>query len=123
MMERVEWLKWRMTIGSRKGRAHDLLYFLAHEVYYWLCTLRGYRPRHFLAPLPDELKGLMPGDRYLAVWPRLPLSIRLLDKFYEGHVGFAHYRPEAAAEARAKGMRAEVMVVRAGVLKFGGSSK
>jgi hypothetical protein len=122
-MGRAEWLKWRMTIGSRKRRAHNLLYFLAFEIYYWLCTMRGYRPRHFLDPFPDELKGLMPGDKYLAVWPRLPVSVQVLDKFYDGHVGFAPYRPEAAAGARAKGLRAEVMVVRAGVLEFGGSSK
>jgi hypothetical protein len=73
--------------------------------------------------LPDDLKGLMPGDRYIAIWPRLPLSIRLLDKVFDGHVRFAPYAPEAAAEAKAKGMRAEVMTVRAGVLLFGGSSR
>ena len=122
-MKRIEWLKWRMRFGSRNGRARNMLFFLSYEVYYWLCTLRGYRPRHFLDPLPDDLKGLMPGDRYIAIWPRLPLSIRLLDKVFDGHVWFAPYSPEAAAEAKAKGMRAEVMTVRAGVLLFGGSSR
>jgi hypothetical protein len=112
-----------MWFGSRKGRARNLLLFLAYEVYYWLCTLRGYRPRHFLNPLPDDLKELLPGDSYIAVWPRLPPSIRLLDKVFAGHVKFAPYTPEAAAEARAQGMCAEVMTVRAGVLQFGGGSE
>jgi hypothetical protein len=73
--------------------------------------------------MPASIAGLKPGDRYLVVWPRLPLSVRLLGRVVAGHVEFAPYTPEAAAEARAKGERVEVRVVQAGVLRSGGSFK
>ena len=123
MGRRVEWLKLQWRHGRRARLPLALLYLLTFESYYQLCTLLGYRSRHFLDPFPDSLKGLKPGDRYLVVRPRLPLPIRLLDGIFHGHVEFAPYSPGAAAEAEAKGGRVEVGVVRAGVLRSGGSFK
>jgi hypothetical protein len=123
MFSRVEWLKLQSRHGGRARLPFALLYLLTFESYYRLCALLGYRPRHFLDPFPDNLRGLKPGDRYLIVWPHLPLPIRLLDRIFPGHVEFAPYTPGAVAEARAKGRRADVGVVRAGVLRSGGSFK
>ena len=123
MFPRVEWLRLQMRHGRRVGLPFALLYLLTFEAYYQLCTLLGYRPRHFLDPSPDNLRGLKSGDRYLVVWPHLPLTIRLLDRIHPGHVEYAPYTPGAAAEAKAQGKRVEVGVVRAGVLRSGGSFK
>lgn len=123
MFSRVEWLRLQCRHGRRARLPFALLYLLTFESYYQLCTLLGYRPRHFLDPFPDSLKGLKPGDRYIVVWPHLPLPIRLLDRIFPGHVEYIAYTARAAAEAKAKGRRAEVGVVRAGVLRSGGSFK
>jgi len=123
MFERMEWLKLQVRHGRRARLPFALLYLLTFEVYYQLCTLLGHKPRHFLDPFPDNLRGLKPGDRYLIVWPHLPLLIRVLDRIYPGHLEFAPYTPGAVAETRAKGRRKEVGVVRAGVLRSGGSFK
>jgi hypothetical protein len=117
-MSRIEWLKWRMSFGSRKGRARQLKLFLAFEVYYQLCKLRGYGVHHFLEwqgkPVPE---GALPAaGRYILVWPRLPLSIRLLDRVFPfgraAHAEHIPHTPEIAEEIRRAGRRAEVVEIR-----------
>jgi hypothetical protein len=125
-MGRIEWLKWRMRFGSRESRAQQLKLFLAFEVYYQLCKLRGYRVNHFLGwqgkPIPEGAQPLE--GRYLLVWPRLPLSIRLLDRIFpfgrHAHAEHLPYTPEMAEEIRGTGRRAEVVEIRY-ELGFGGS--
>lgn len=127
-MGRIEWLKWRMSFGSRKSRARQLKLFCAFEVYYQLCKLRGYRVNHFLEwqgkPIPE---GAHPAaGRYILVWPRLPLSIRLLDRVFpfgrHAHAEHIPYMPDTAEEIRRTGRRAEVVEIRY-ELVFGGSSE
>jgi hypothetical protein len=127
-MSRIEWLKWRMSFGSRKSRAQQLKLFLAFEVYYQLCKLRGYRVNHFLEwqgePIPE---GAQPATgKYILVWPRLPLSIRLLDRIFsfgrDAHAIHIPYTPETEEEIRGTGRRAEVVEIRY-ELRFGGSSE
>ena len=100
--------------------------FLAFEAYYQLCALRGYRPRHVLLDsLPESLRAIPPGGRVLLVWPRLPLSVRVLERICPyangSHAEFAPYTPEALRGARASGRRAEVIVTAQGELHDGGS--
>ena len=127
-MSRIEWLKWGMSFGSRKSRAHQLKLFLAFEVYYQLCKLRGYGVNHFLewqgGPIPE---GAQPEEgKYILVWPRLPLSIRLLDTIFpfgrDAHAVHIPYTPELAEEIRGTGRRAEVVEIRY-ELRFGGDSE
>ena len=127
-MGRIEWLKWRMSFGSRERRAQQLKLFLAFEVYYQLCKLRGYGVNHFLEgqgkPIPE---GAQPAaGKYILVWPRLPLSVRLLDKIFpfgrHAHAEHIPYTPEMAEEIRGTGRRAEVVEIRY-ELGFGGSSE
>ncbi len=108
-----------------RNRPRQLLIFLAFEAYYQLCALRGYKPRHMLDPSPESLKGLRPGGRILMIWPRLPLSIRVLDRiiFPGAHAVLAPYTPEALEAARASGRRVGFMEVVLGELRHGGSFK
>jgi hypothetical protein len=124
MGKRVEWLKFVMRYSRPRSRAPQILIFLAFEFYYGLCKLRGYRARHFLDPVPAERKGTKPGDRYILIWPPLPLSIRLLDRIFcrAGHVEVAPYTPEAFEEVRASGRRAEIMVTQQGEFRAGNST-
>jgi hypothetical protein len=117
-MSRIEWLKWRMSFGSRRSRARQLKLFLAFEVYYQLCKLRGYGVNHFLEwqgkPMPE---GSQPMEgKYIRVWPRLPLSIRLLDKVFpfgrDAHAEHIPYTPDMAEEIRSTGRCAEVVEIR-----------
>jgi hypothetical protein len=122
---RIEWLKFVMRYNRPKSRvrcARQVLFLITFEVYYGLCRLRGYPARHFLDPMPEEMRGMQAGERVLLIWPRLPLSIRLLDRiFYRiGHAGFVPYTWEAASGAEASGMRAEVIAVAQGELHYGG---
>ena len=121
MGKRVEWLRFVMRYG--RNRPRQLLIFLAFEAYYQLCALRGYRPRHILDPSPEALKDMPPGGRILMIWPRLPLSIRALDRviFSGSHAELVPYTPEAYEAARASGRRAKVMGVVLGELRHGGS--
>lgn len=117
-MSRIEWLKWRMSFGSRESRAQQLKLFLAFEVYYQLCKLRGYGVSHFLEwqgkPIPEGAEPLE--GRYILVWPRLPFSIRLLDRIFpfgrHAHAEYLPYTPDAAEEIRSTGRRAEVVEIR-----------
>ena len=117
-MSRIEWLKWRMSFGSRKSRARQLKLFLAFELYYQLCKLRGYGVHHFLAwqgkPVPE---GAQPAaGKYILVWPRLPFSIRLLNRIFpfgrDAHAERIPYTPEIAQEMRDTGRHAEVVEIR-----------
>ena len=117
-----------MSFGSRKSRARQLKLFLAFEVYYQLCKLRGYGVNHFLEwqgePIPQ---GAQPeAGKYNLVWPRLPLSIRLLDTIFpfgrDAHAERIPYTPEIAEEIKGTGRRAEVVEI-SYELRFGGSSK
>ncbi len=120
MGERAEWLKFVMRYG--RNRPRQLLIFLAFEAYYQLCTLRGYRPRHLLDPSPEWMRAGLAGQRILMVWPRLPLSLRVLDRVFPGaHAELVPYTPEAYEAARASGRRAEVMGAVLGELRDGGS--
>ena len=62
--------------------------------------------------------------RYIRVWPRLPLSIRLLDRIFPfgrgAHAEHIPYTPDRAGEIRGTGRRAEVVEIRY-ELGFGGS--
>ena len=117
-MGRIEWLQWRMSFGSRKSRAQQLKLFLAFEVYYQLCMLRGYRVNHFLEWEGKQIpEGAQPGaGKYILVWPRLPLSIRLLDRIFSfgrhAHAEHIPYTPDMAEEIRGSGSRAEVVEIR-----------
>ncbi|HZG51335.1 MAG TPA: hypothetical protein VEZ40_04290 [Pyrinomonadaceae bacterium] len=127
-MGRIEWLKWRMSFGSRKSRARQLRLFLAFEVYYQLCKLSGYGVNHFLEwqgkPVPE---GAQPMEgKYILVWPRLPLPIRLLDRLFRfgrlAHAEHIPYTPEMAEEIKSTGRRAELVEIRY-ELRSGGSSE
>lgn len=122
MGKRVEWLKFVTRYGRPGSRTRQLFIFLAFEAYYQICALRGYRPRHLLDPLPEWTRGMVPGERILMIWPRLPLSIRVLDRIFPGaHAELVPYTPEAFAAAKASGTRAEVMGFVLGELRHGGS--
>jgi hypothetical protein len=125
MVRRLDWLKLNMRRGRpTRVRARVVCHFLAFEFYYWLCRLLGYRPRHYLDYPVAGVQGLRAGDKYLVIWPRLPLTIRLLDRIFSptGHARFAPYSSAAAEDAGSKGRRMAVMTVRAGVLGVSGSS-
>ena len=120
MMSRIEWLKLQMRHGRYEKLPLVLLVFLGFEAFYQFCTLRGYRPRHALIdPPPEGLRSMPPGEkRVLLVWPRLPLSIRVLERLcpYAGgsHAEFSPYTPEAEAAARETNRRFAVVHVREG---------
>ena len=118
MGKRVEWLKFVMRHG--RSRRRQLLIFLAFEAYYQLCTLRGYRPRHLFDPSPEWMRAGLAGRRILMIWPRLPLSLRVLDRLFPGaHAHVVPYTPEAYEAARASGRRAEVTEAVLGELRLG----
>ena len=120
-----EWLKLQMRHGGRARLPFALFYFITFEAYYQLCTLLGYRPRHFLDPMPEEVRGIRAGEHILLILPCLPLSIRLLDRiFYRiGHAEMVPYTAEAAARAAASGWHIEVLDVVEGEIRAGGSFK
>lgn len=127
MDRRVEWLKLQMRHG-RPGRLPLVLFVLiSFESFYQLCALLGYRPRHVLLDAPESLRTIPPGERVMMVWPRLPFSIRVLERIFPyangSHAEFATYTPEALREARASGRRAELIVTVQGELLDGGSFK
>lgn len=120
MGKRVEWLKYMMRFG--RNRPHQILIFLAFEAYYQLCTLRGYRPRHLLDPSPEWMRAGLKGQPILMIWPRLPFSLRVLDRVFPGaHAELVPYTQEAFEAARASGRRVEVMGAVIGELGHGGS--
>jgi hypothetical protein len=72
-------------------------------------------------------EGAQPAaGRYILVWPRLPLSIRVLDRVFPfgrgAHAEHIPYTPELAEEIRGTGRRAEVVEIRY-KLGFGGGSE
>jgi len=121
----MEWLKLQMRHARYEKLPLALLVFLGFEAYYQFCTLRGYRPRHALIdPPPEGLRTLPPGQkRVLLIWPRLPPSIRLLEKVcpyaYGSHAEFSPYTSEAEAAARETGRRVAVVHSFGGVLQQG----
>ncbi len=120
---RVEWLKLMMRNKRRWRRPYFFLSFLFFEVYFQLCKLRGYPAHHiYIDGTPEGIRS-RPAEKYFMVWPLLPLSIRLLDWiFYRaGHAEFEPYTPEAFAEARASGRRAEVLKTVRGEFRSSGS--
>ena len=128
MGKRVEWVKWQLRHGRPERLPLVLSISLAFEAYYQLCALLGYRPRHVLLdPSPESLRAIPPGKRVMMVWPRLPLSIRALERVcpyaYGSHAEFAPYTPEALREARASGRRAEIIVTVQGEVRQGRSFK
>ena len=125
MFPRGEWLRLQMQRGRRSRLPFALFYLTTFETYYQLCALLGYRPRHFLDPMPEGVRGVRAGERVLLIRPRLPLSIRLLDRiFYRiGHAEMVPYSAEEAARAEASGRHAEVLDVVEGELHAGGSFK
>ncbi|MCA1642609.1 MAG: hypothetical protein LC785_11805 [Acidobacteria bacterium] len=118
MGKRVEWVKSLRRHG--RSRPRQFLIFLVFEAYYQLCTLRGYRPRHLLDPSPEWMRRAPPVGRVLMVWPRLPPSLRALDRiiFPGAHAELVPYTPEAFEAARASGRRAEVMTAVLGELRL-----
>jgi hypothetical protein len=121
MISRIEWLETVMRYGERRYRGRQVLFLIAFETYYQLCKLRGYKPRHFLDPLSPMSKSLPPGTQRMLIWPRLPLSIRLLNRIFpEGRLAHADcvpYTLEAAAAARASGCTVAVLETVQGELK------
>ncbi|MBA3711834.1 MAG: hypothetical protein H0W76_05195 [Pyrinomonadaceae bacterium] len=111
---------------SHARRARQVLFFLAFEVYYGLCKLRGYKAHHFLDPAPEWMRSGLP-ERIMLVWSHLPLSIRLLDRIFPfgrtSHAELMPYTPEAAEDVRTSGKRAAVVNISRGELCFGGSFK
>lgn len=122
MTGRIEWLKLQDGGPSNLGRR--ALQLAVFEVYYQLCALRGYRPRHvFLNSSPDDLRAALTADRVLLIWPRLPLSLRLLERVwpyaYGSQAVCVRYTPEAASAARAAGRRVKIVPVVLGEFKKG----
>jgi hypothetical protein len=119
-VSRVEWIKLVMRHGRPEKRGGQVLLLLVFEAYYQLCKLRGYRARHFLDPLPEEVRHLTAGSRLLLIWPRLPLSIRLLDRIVPygriAHAECVPYTSESAAAAKVEGRRVELMEITSGEL-------
>lgn len=122
-MSRIEWIKFVMQYGRPETRARQFLLLIVFEVYYHLCTLRGYRPRHFLEPLSKDVMSLYPGDPVLLTWPRLPLSVRLLDRIIpfgsSAHAEIMPYTAEADAAARRMGRRTATIYMAPGEFKAG----
>ena len=125
MGKRVEWLRLQVRYGHIWILPRALSILLTFEAYYQLCALRGYKPRHFLDPLPESLRAMRPGGRILMIWPRLPFSIRVLDRiiFPGAHAELVPYTQEALEAARACGRRAEFVEVVPGELRSGGSRR
>ncbi len=123
MYPRGEWLRLQMRHGRRSRLPFALFYLTTFETYYQFCALLGYRPRHFLDPMPEGVRGARAGERVLLIQPRLPLSIRLLDRiFYRiGHAEMVPYTAEAAERAAAAGQHTEVLDVVGGELHAGGN--
>jgi hypothetical protein len=123
-MSRFDWLRLVMRYGRRKNRIPQLFIFILFEAYYRLCMLMGYPARHFLDPLPEAVRTLRAGQQVLYIWPRLPLSIRLLDRVIPfGRVAHAEcvpYTTDAASAAEAAGRRVEVVEITPGELKVVG---
>jgi hypothetical protein len=123
MASRAEWLKLQMRHCRLWACCRLVLMFITFEVYYLLCNLIGYRTRHFLEPMPAELRSLRVGDRILITWPHIPTSIWLLDRIvpfaYMAHTECVPYTPEAEMAARRAGRRVEVTDVVAGEFKAG----
>jgi hypothetical protein len=122
-MSRIDWLKLLIQFGNRKTRGRQILFLIIFEIYYQLCTLRGYRPRHFIEPLPDDVRKLSVGDRVLLIWPHLPLSIRLLDRVFPygrySHAKYVPYTIEAANAAKASGLHITTVYMVPGEFKVG----
>lgn len=126
MGKRVEWFKWIIHYRTPKVRVQQISLVFAFEVYYQLCKLSGYPVRHIL----DGFGKTVPEDaktgkgKYIVVWPRLPLSIRLLDRIFPFaryyHAEYIDYTPEKAAEIKRSGRRAELLEIRA-ELRFVGN--
>jgi hypothetical protein len=83
--------------------------FLAFEVYYQFCKLRGYRIEHILK---TESRS---AGKYMLVRPPLPLSIRLLNKIFpsgrDAHARYVPYTSESAAEMKNRGWRVELVEI------------
>ena len=121
MTSRIEWLK--LQGGGPLNLGRRALQLAAFEVYYQLCALRGYRPRHvFLNSSLESLRAVLPGEQVLMIWPRLPLSIRLLEMLwpyaYGSQAECVPYTPEAFAAAKAAGRRVLIIPVVAGDFKM-----
>lgn len=123
MGKRIDWLNF---VFRHRRPKRQLLTLFAFEVYYQLCALRGYRPRHLLDPLPEWERNRSAGGGILLVWPRrFPLSIRMLNSIFPfggQHIERVPYTPEAVAAARASGRRAELAKTVQGEVRLVGSS-
>jgi hypothetical protein len=108
-MGRVEWLKWVLRYGRPQTRLRQIRAFLAFEVYYQFCKLRGYRIEHMLKTEP------LSAGKYVLVRPPLPLSIRLINKIFptgrDAHARYVPYTSQSAAEIRNNGSRIELVEI------------
>ena len=131
MGKRVEWFKWIIHYRTPKIRVWQISLVFAFEVYYQLCKLRGYPVTHILEGFGKPASGeVKPGKgKYILIWPRLPLSIRLLDRISPfgryAHAEYIAYTPEKAEEIRKSGQRMALMEIRVvwGELRFAGTEK
>ncbi len=114
-----DYLKFSLEYTRPWKRPFQILSAITFEGYYQLCKLLGYPTRHFLDPVPEEIRGMRPGERILLTWPRLPLHIRLLDWvfFKAGHTDCVPYTSEAEKDAKSSGRRTMVVTVRAAELR------
>lgn len=124
VMERMslgDYLKFTMQYTRPRKRPFQILYAVTFEGYYQLCKLLGYPTRHFLEPVPEELRGMRPGERILLTWPKLPLYIRMLDWVFSssGHADWVRYTGEAEKKAKSSGRRTMITTVKAGELRVG----
>ena len=120
MTSRIEWLK--LQDGGPVNLCRRALQLATFEVYYQLCALRGYRPRHvFLNASSRGLRSVPLGDYVLLIWSHLPPSIRLLERVWPyadgSHAESVPYTPEAFAAAKAAGRRVEIIPVVRGEFK------
>jgi hypothetical protein len=103
-MGRIEWLKWIIHHG-RKTRAKQIGTVFAFEVYYQFCKLRGYKVDHILE------EKFLPAGKYILLKPRLPLSVRLLNRIFpfgkDAHAKYIRYTPEIAEEMKKAGRHVE----------------
>jgi hypothetical protein len=124
IMERMrlgDYLKLTMEFTRPRKRPYQIISAVTFEGYYQLCKLLGYPTRHFLEPVPEEIRDMRPGERILLVWPHLPLHIRMLDWVFSraGHADWVPYTTEAEERARASDRRTMIIIVKAGELRVG----
>jgi hypothetical protein len=112
MLQRINWLKWRMRCGDPKTRTHDIKFFLGFEFYNLGCRLSKYEIYHWL---DLEQRPPRPAGKYLRVVRPAPLLVRLMDCAVsygeESHSDYFPYTPEAEAQIKLAGGRVGIVEI------------